>query len=984
MVRGDLAARLTDVTTTTEATGFAHILGNKGAAAIGVTLDHSTRLAFISSHLAARGTRIRKRQENYMEICYGMKKLRLFDGKDSVEWLHTYDHVFWMGDLNYRIDLGQPGTPEEFDKVLSLVHSKNLARLQKADTLIYQMTTQASFVGFQEGPINFLPTYRMIKGASGYNNKNNQNPSYTDRVLYRSAPGENKNLSLQWYEAAMGVTLSDHRPIAAGFEFVPRQPFALPDGMHRVGAIDDCLIFLRSLTYIAVPEPSNAGLTDWQKSFSFDGSSAPLTFTVRHNESFLPHSVHSKRPVPCVNPDACSKIAGLAGLTSDAVERAIWGGGAPVWTSQDSMLLRPAVTDGQWLSQQHLTMTVSRAPTSSSSSLKPVDQEWANDSTSSSGQDNAAANLMAQVQVPLAESFATAVQVLRESAAVGRASYVRASVSGAGKFGGADRLSSAGFAPMDGADDDFGDADVSGDRMQSSVYSEATPYSGNTSMALQRSGFKTSLAGSAAERLHRAQQRTPWDRAVLESGDVALYPPLRDVYSPDDGDDDSYGSGANGNEDGGLGGMGGGRGGGSFFCVPAYLHGKFVGIVCGRVEMVPLLGVVQGDAVEDVLFKLGTWHDVSTRMHHDHALNATSTASKGAATVAQQAATSSAVVTRSRAATGRQFSSEPHAASLGGGGLKPRLVREQQNFSAASVQNDGSGVGQEDGLKFGDLQIDTEYFGSSSSMNPGSGGGSGATVGFAVDTTSDSALGGPAHGPLGPETLVVNFNAKRQKVLDKERQTQVLQFVKSAIAESSRSSANSRLTLSDMGDDDDDDNDDDDGAGGDDDDDDGAGGGDDDDDGEGNDSGASGSNASKVGSAAWQLAHPVWIEEGGVASVADGRRLRVVDQNDNDDVDEEEERLNLDPASVVAQSNNRSSGNRRLPLPALACCVTGQLFGSDGSEDFVCLRRSSMGANNQLFDFYSRAGFLKHYGDRVDAATLQVTIHVVRWWHVTG
>ena len=947
MVRGDLAARLTDVTTTTEATGFAHILGNKGAAAIGVTLDHSTRLAFISSHLAARGTRIRKRQENYMEICNGMKKLRLFDGKDSVEWMHTYDHVFWMGDLNYRIDLGQPGTPEEFDKVLSLVRNQNLAHLQKADTLIYQMTTQASFVGFQEGPINFLPTYRMIKGAAGYNNKNNQNPSYTDRVLYRSAPGESKNLSLQWYEAAMGITLSDHRPIAAGFEFEPRQPFALQDGMHRVGAVDDCLIFLRSLTYIAVPEPSHAGLTEWQKSFSYDGSSAPLSFAVRHNESFLPHSVHSKRPVPCVNPDACSKIGGFTGLTSDAVERAIWEGAAPVWTSQDFMMLRPAVTDGQWLSQQYLTMTVSRTP--NASSQKPTEQEWAKETNNSSSQDNAVTNLIAQVQVPLAESFATAVQALRESAAVGRASYVRGSVSGAGKFGGgADRLSSAGFAPMDGGDDDFGDDHASGDRMQSSVYSEAMPYSGNSLMP-RGGGFKANQAGSAAERLHRAQQRTPWDRAVLESGDVTLYPPLQDVYSPqEDGDDDSYGSGANGHDEDGLGGIGGGRGGGSFFSVPAYLHGKFVGIVCGRVEMVPLHGVVHGDTLDDVLFKLGTWHDVSKRMHFDHTLHATSATSKGAATVAQQAANSSAVVTRSRGNTGRQFSTEPHASMMGGGGLKPRLVREQQHFSAAPIQNDGSGVGQDDALKFGDLQIDSKYFGSSKEADGG-----GATVGFAADS-NDNTFGGPAHGPLGTETLVINFNAKRQKVLDKERKTQVLQFVKSAATElSSRGSTSSRLTVSDLGDDDDDDdNDDDDG---------------DDDEGTESDASGSSSNASKVGSAAWQLEHPVWIE-GGIARVADGRRLRVVDEKDDDDhdVDDDQEGgSQLDPAA-------ESSNTRRLPLPPLACCVTGQLFGSDGSEDFVCLRRPSMGANNQLFDFYSRAGFLKHYGDRVDAGTLQV------------
>jgi hypothetical protein len=48
---------------------------------VAITLDHTTRLCFVSSHLAARASRVRKRQENYEEICAGLRKLRRFDGK---------------------------------------------------------------------------------------------------------------------------------------------------------------------------------------------------------------------------------------------------------------------------------------------------------------------------------------------------------------------------------------------------------------------------------------------------------------------------------------------------------------------------------------------------------------------------------------------------------------------------------------------------------------------------------------------------------------------------------------------------------------------------------------------------------------------------------------------------------------------------------------------------------------------------------------
>lgn len=83
-------------------------MGNKGAAAVAFTLDGTTRVCFISSHLAARAERCRKREENYQEICAGMKKLRRVPG-DPIEWIHACNHIFFLGDLNFRIDMGTHG-----------------------------------------------------------------------------------------------------------------------------------------------------------------------------------------------------------------------------------------------------------------------------------------------------------------------------------------------------------------------------------------------------------------------------------------------------------------------------------------------------------------------------------------------------------------------------------------------------------------------------------------------------------------------------------------------------------------------------------------------------------------------------------------------------------------------------------------------------------------------------------------------------------
>jgi hypothetical protein len=53
-VRASLRPRLSLVSSSTEATGFAHVLGNKGAAAAGLTIDGRTSIAFVTSHLAAQ------------------------------------------------------------------------------------------------------------------------------------------------------------------------------------------------------------------------------------------------------------------------------------------------------------------------------------------------------------------------------------------------------------------------------------------------------------------------------------------------------------------------------------------------------------------------------------------------------------------------------------------------------------------------------------------------------------------------------------------------------------------------------------------------------------------------------------------------------------------------------------------------------------------------------------------------------------------
>ena len=73
--------------------------------------------------------------------------------------------MFWLGDLNYRInDL-------DADQVKLLIDTNNLAKLLELDQLKLQMEQQKCFVGFQEGPITFVPTYKYDPGTDNWDSR---------------------------------------------------------------------------------------------------------------------------------------------------------------------------------------------------------------------------------------------------------------------------------------------------------------------------------------------------------------------------------------------------------------------------------------------------------------------------------------------------------------------------------------------------------------------------------------------------------------------------------------------------------------------------------------------------------------------------------------------------------------------------------------------------------------------------------------------
>lgn len=64
---------------------------------------------------------------------------------------------------------------------------------------------------YHEFDIKFMPTYKRNKNEEGYKNKNNQAPSYTDRILFKN--NSSNIVNLQKYNSLDHIYGSDHRPV---------------------------------------------------------------------------------------------------------------------------------------------------------------------------------------------------------------------------------------------------------------------------------------------------------------------------------------------------------------------------------------------------------------------------------------------------------------------------------------------------------------------------------------------------------------------------------------------------------------------------------------------------------------------------------------------------------------------------------------------------------------------------------------------------
>ena len=268
--RADTLPSITCVDATTVAAGGAlgGRLGNKGAAAVRCLLA-DTPLTFIGAHLpsgAAAGDAGRRDAAVKDALMWGV----FGDAKTATApaWagrgrlsaaVADADVSFFFGDLNYRL----LARDDAVRRALAAGDGDKLVLLDElaggaAAARQCPLALRPRGGGWREGRLSFAPTYKKVPRTreglyvgddadadASVDASTSRTPAWTDRVLWRekgaldgggaaaaaaagdhttplSSPPPPRRASLLWYDAAPGVDVSDHTPVAACFEIAVR------------------------------------------------------------------------------------------------------------------------------------------------------------------------------------------------------------------------------------------------------------------------------------------------------------------------------------------------------------------------------------------------------------------------------------------------------------------------------------------------------------------------------------------------------------------------------------------------------------------------------------------------------------------------------------------------------------------------------------------------------------------------------------------
>lgn len=227
-----ILSHITDIRSSSVGIGIMGIMGNKGGVAIRFRL-YDTSLCFICAHLRPQKDAVSGRnldaknifdkivlpplERNVVgKIQGGACRFWAFTDIDAQLSVGNHDLVFWLGDLNYRIDRSS------IQEVMAKASSPEWAELLDNDQLNMERNKGNVFVGFHESDLTFPPTYKYQPGTNTYEcrgDKKLRAPAWCDRILWRVHPDLNDGPAVRPLVYARSELLtSDHKPVYALFE----------------------------------------------------------------------------------------------------------------------------------------------------------------------------------------------------------------------------------------------------------------------------------------------------------------------------------------------------------------------------------------------------------------------------------------------------------------------------------------------------------------------------------------------------------------------------------------------------------------------------------------------------------------------------------------------------------------------------------------------------------------------------------------------
>ena len=206
----------------------------------------------MGSHLSSGSNNKEERNADYHAIARDL----VFTRGRTID---SHDHIFWAGDLNYRIAL-----PSAED-VRDLASRHQLEALLQHDQLTDVRTSSQAFAGYEEMPIRFPPTYKFDVGSDIYDTSEKlRPPAWTDRVLFKCTR-PTLHIHPIAYDCAP-IRASDHRPVGASLSVsICTLDTACRDELYE-SLVNDMIEQDKDESSLARPPPSSDTAQWWHQS----------------------------------------------------------------------------------------------------------------------------------------------------------------------------------------------------------------------------------------------------------------------------------------------------------------------------------------------------------------------------------------------------------------------------------------------------------------------------------------------------------------------------------------------------------------------------------------------------------------------------------------------------------------------------------------------------------------------------------------------